>query len=315
MKIPRSILFVLVFAILAAGCIPDGGTAAPTLPQSTLPPAETASLVVTASPGVTETLPASTDVPAATDTVTVPTEPAVPTETDAPAPTETEPPQAEEPLEAISILQPGPGSRVTSPITLTGTADSTFEQSLVVELIRADGSVIQTTNAQIVAELGQRGPFLTDVEFTTAEEQQAFLLVYAVSPKDGGVTHLSSVGITLLPGGVGDVLSVPEGPEQIQITQPAAGDMISGGMLHVEGFGLASFEQTLVIDLLDEAGRVMTTTPVMVESSELGQPGPFSADLAYTVSAETAARLVVRDISAAHGGNSHLSSVEIRLMP
>lgn len=217
--------------------------------------------------------------------------------------------------EAILILEPGPGSRVTSPLRVAGMADPTFEQSLAVTLLSADGGVLATTYTQIRAEMGRRGPFTVEVPFTVGQEMQAFIQVYALSAKDGGVTHLSSAGVTLLPGGTASVRPAPERPEQLILLYPEMGATVSGGIARIEGFGLASFEQTLLVEILDENGTVITSAPVTVAAPDLGQPGPFAINLPYFISGPTSGRIQVRDISPAHGGNSHLVSVEVRLEP
>jgi hypothetical protein len=300
---------VWVLSLLLQACLPGTGTV-PTstpvgqattvpLPTSTSPDLPTATLPPTAAPQPTALpLPTNTQPPAATlPPVATATQPGL----DRP--------------EAIAILQPGPGSRVTGPVQVNGVADPTFEQSLAVSILLADGTSIATTSTQIAADVGQRGSFSVAVPFSVAAEQQGFIQVYAISAKDGGVTHLSSVGVTLLPGGTASIIQVPEKPEQILLLAPQNGAAISGGTVHVEGFGLASFEQTLVIDVLDETGSAIATTPVTVAAPDLGQPGPFSADIPYSLSAPTAGRIQVRDISPAFGGNTHLTSVEVNLQP
>lgn len=217
--------------------------------------------------------------------------------------------------EAILILEPGPGSRAVNTVRVAGEADPVFEQSLAVRLITADGAEIAEVPAQIAAELGQRGPFEVEVNFDVAEEQQAFIQVYAASARDGGITHLSSVGLTIAPSGEANIVPVTPQPERIAIFRPALNDTVSGGVARVEGFALASFEQTLVIEVLDEAGNVVGMKPVIVDAPDLGQPGPFEADVSYTVSAAGAGRIVVRDPSPAFGGDNHLASVEINLAP
>ncbi len=85
--------------------------------------------------------------------------------------------------------------------------------------------------------------------------------------------------------------------------------------MSVEGFGLASFEQTLVIEVYDEMGALVGQQPVTVESAEMGQYGPFHGEVSYQVETAGAGRVVVRDPSPAFGGDVHLSSVEVRLAP
>lgn len=256
-------------------------TQAPTAPTPTL---------ATATPDV------------ATPTVEVTTPPTTPDE-----------PAAEPGEESILILEPGPGSRVTTPIHVAGVADPTFEQSLVVRLVLDDGSELAQVPTQIMADLGERGPFEVDVPFNVTGERQAFVQVYATSARDGGITHLASVGVTIADGGSENIVPATPHPERIAIFQPETGETINGGTVHVEGFALASFEQTLVVEVLDVEGNVIASEPIIVEAPDLGQPGPFSTDLAYSVAETGPGRIVVRDPSPAFGGDSHLASVEVTL--
>lgn len=266
-------------------------------------------VVTTPTPAV-ETLPPSTP-PVAAPTQTVP--PTAPPEV---TPTQPVPPPEEQPVpEAILILEPGPGSRLVSPLRVAGMADSTFEQNLVVRILLDDGSELALTPTTIQSELGQRGEFEVEIPFTVSGERQAFIQVYSSSPKDGGITHLASTGVLLADSGTADVKPVEEFPERILITNLAPGDSISGGMAHVEGFGLASFEQTLVVDVLDEDGSVLGSEPLIVDSPEWGQPGPFQVDVPYSVTATRSGRIVVRDPSPAFSGDVHVASVEVKLNP
>jgi len=190
-------------------------------------------------------------------------------------------------------------------------ADPTFEQSLVATIILADGSALVTVPIQIMADTGQRGPFEVDIPFTVQGEQQAFIQVYAASARDGGITHLSSVGVTLADSGEAELRTVEPQPERITLFQPVLGQAVSGGMIHVEGFGIAGFEQTLIVEVLYTDGTVIGSQPVIVQAPDLGQPGFFSADVAYQATSAGPGRVVVRDESPAFGGNVHLSSVEI----
>lgn len=218
--------------------------------------------------------------------------------------------------ETILILQPGPGSRiVNSPLQVTGMADPTFEQNLVVRLLLVDGTELAVVPTTIQADIGERGPFAVDVPFTVSGEQQAFVQVYATSARDGGVTHLASVGLMLADAGDEQIIPIEPHAEHIQINQPLPGETVSGGTVTVAGVALASFEQTLVVEILDEAGQVLSSQPVTVEAPDLGQPGPFSIALPYEVASATPGRIVVRDLSPAFGGDAHLASVEVTLAP
>ena len=219
------------------------------------------------------------------------------------------------PNEKIMILEPAPGSRVVSPVRVSGVADSTFEQTLVVRMLSEDGSEIAIQPAMIRTELGQRGPFEIDLEFAVTGEQQAFIQVFDSSARDGEIIHLSSVGITASQSGPVDIRRVEPGPEQLTIFQPSQRERVQGGLAIVRGYGWASFEQTLVVEVQDENGQVVGSAPVLLGTQEIGQPGHFTAEVPYQVAREGPGRILVRDISPAFGGDVHRTSVEIDLAP
>jgi hypothetical protein len=241
----------------------------------------------------------------------------LPTATDLPTatPTVTPPPPPHLPDEAIVILEPGPASRLTSPARISGIADPAFEQTLAVRLVLDDGTVAALQPVMIQAELGQRGPFSLEVPFVVSSERNAFIQVYQQSARDGGTVHLASVPVLLTPFGPAEITNQAVHPERIAIQQPLAGEVVSGGVVRVEGIGSASFEQTLLIEILDAEGERVGAQAIILQGVEPGVPGPFSADVAYAITAGGSGRVVVRDISPAFGGDVHLASVEIELLP
>jgi hypothetical protein len=239
--------------------------------------------------------------------------PPPPPETVVPPPTlSTLPPRSEE---AILILEPGPGSRLVGSVHLAGIADPTFEQFLGIRILLDDGSVLVQTSTTIAVELGNRGPFTIDIPFTVVGERNAFIQVFTDSPRDGGITHLNSVGVTLAEAGPVDIAPLGPHPEDIAITSPALWATISGGMAHVEGVGIASFEQTLVISIQNADGTTIATVPVILDAPDWGLPGTFSVDVPYFVAGEQPGRIVVADPSMVFEGETHLSSVEVTLAP
>lgn len=244
--------------------------------------------------------------------------PAPPADSLPPTPQPTLPPAASPApgeVEVILILEPGPGSRLTSPLTVSGQADPTFEQTLGVRLVLDDGTELAAGPAMIDAELGNRGPFLGQLTFSVSSERNALLQVYASSPRDGGITHLASVGVTLAPAGPPEIRAVDPHPEAIQITHPARGADITGGLVLVEGFGLASFEGTLLAEVYDAEGTLVGSEPLIVEAPDIGVPGSFSLTVAYSLGAVGPGRVVVVDPLPAFDGIGHIASVEVILAP
>ena len=213
------------------------------------------------------------------------------------------------------ILEPGPVSRVISPLHVSGIADPAFEQTLVVRVVLDDGTQVALQPLMIQAGLGQRGPFSVDVPFVIFSERNAFIQVFQQSARDGGTLHLASVPVVLTPFGPPEIGSQTVQPERIAILQPQTGDLVSEGVARVEGIGIAGFEQTLLIEILDAEGNRIGAQAVILQGVEFGVPGPFAADVAYTAGAAGPGRIVVRDISPAFGGDVHLASVEVELQP
>ncbi|HKY84901.1 MAG TPA: Gmad2 immunoglobulin-like domain-containing protein [Anaerolineales bacterium] len=224
------------------------------------------------------------------------------------------------PEEAILILTPGNGSRLVGRVHVEGVADSTFEQTLALQLVAFYEGVERVLAEQpvlIQAELGQRGLFAADVVFTNeaATEQPGEVRVIAVSPRDGGRTHLATAQVTLAASGPEDIRAAEPHAELILITAPAPAGTISGGVAHVEGIGLASFEQTLVVEVYDADGQLLGRASTIVSAPDYGVHGPFTADVSYSVSSAGPGRIVVLDPSPAFGQTLHLASVEIRIEP
>jgi hypothetical protein len=194
-------------------------------------------------------------------------------------------------------------------------ADPTFEQTLIVRLVLDDGTVLTEVPATIKADLGERGPYEVMVPFNVQGERMALIQVYDVSARDGGILHLSSVGVTLAVDGVAEVKAGSVDPEAIQILQPKPGQEIRGGVVHVEGIGIASFEGTLVVEVYDAEGVLIEQEPLIVDAPDMGVPGTFSIDVSYTVGSEGPGRIVVVDPLPVFNGIGHIASVEVILGP
>lgn len=265
---------------------------------------------------------------------TTPTALPAPTKTENPLPTETPyPTQMPNPtdviltpeagdnvlepinFDAIQITEPGPGSRLTDPVHISGNADPTFEQTLVIRIVLDDGTELNRATTNIVADAGNRGPFSIDLGFAVAGERQALIQVFAVSPRDGGITHLNSVGVTLADSGPVDIRQAMISNEPIVVANPSSGGVVNGGVAHIEGYAAPSFENHLYIEIVDVNGTVVGSAPVTVDAPDFGVPGPFSVDIPYTVAEAQAGRIVIHDPSMVIDGDVHLASVEIQLQP
>ncbi|MCL4257336.1 MAG: hypothetical protein KJZ53_02265 [Anaerolineales bacterium] len=101
--------------------------------------------------------------------------------------------------------------------------------------------------------------------------------------------------------------------EAILIGSPGFGSTITSPVT-VSGQSRPTFEQNLVIAIYDEAGNQLAVTPTTI-AADTGNPGPFSAELSFSVPYEQAGRIAVMEHSAMDGGIVHLTSVEVTLRP
>ena len=128
--------------------------------------------------------------------------PRVPIAFDVATPTSAAPeaaaPQPIGPLETIVITSPLTNQGVHTGFLVAGVADPTFDQRLSILVRDQTGCVIGSAIAQIQAPIGQRGPYSATVQLPfKVPPQPGRVVVYAISARDGGLVHLSSVEVQL----------------------------------------------------------------------------------------------------------------------
>jgi hypothetical protein len=104
-------------------------------------------------------------------------------------------------LPPIVVSQPAPGSRVTSPVTVSGSAN-VFEANVTVQVLDADGRVVGHTFTTATCGTGCRGTYSVDVRFRSGREQRGTIVV---SDDDaagvGKPPHEVRVPVVLVPPG------------------------------------------------------------------------------------------------------------------
>jgi hypothetical protein len=222
--------------------------------------------------------------------------------------------------ETILILSPGPGSAVTSPVIITGESDYAFEATLAVEItaLESETTVPSGTGFAMlnVSEIGQRGPFNGEVSFESpGAPTPGRISGFMISARDGPIEHLASVPVTLLPADATlDIKTADSHPEAIAIHSPERLTTLTGGSVHVTGYAAPTFEQNLVIEVLDEGGMTVGESFATIAKG-MGEWGPFAADVNYSVTAETIGALCVSEYSAADGNLAHRNCLNVTLSP
>jgi hypothetical protein len=112
--------------------------------------------------------------------------------TTGPIPTPSRPP-------AIEVLTPARDDRITSPVTIRGTAD-VYEATVSFEIVDASNNVIADGFTTATCGTGCRGEYETQVEFSVATEQPGVIKVFEESAEDGSRINMVRIPVTLVPG-------------------------------------------------------------------------------------------------------------------
>ena len=102
-------------------------------------------------------------------------------------------------LPAIAVDKPVAGDHVTSPVTVSGTAN-VFEANVTVEVLDAKGKVVGKTFTTASCGTGCRGTFSVDVTYKVATEQPGTIVVHDDDAAGTGTPpHSVRVPVTLGP--------------------------------------------------------------------------------------------------------------------
>ncbi|MEW6183874.1 MAG: Gmad2 immunoglobulin-like domain-containing protein [Bacillota bacterium] len=84
----------------------------------------------------------------------------------------------------IWVYRPQPGQKITSPITITGSA-RVFEAAVSARLLSESGDVISRAYGMATAGAPERGEFTIKMDFSAPQTDKGRLEVFWASPKDG----------------------------------------------------------------------------------------------------------------------------------
>jgi spore germination protein GerM len=102
-------------------------------------------------------------------------------------------------LPAIDVAKPAPDTRVTSPVTVSGTAN-VFEANVTVEVLDAKGKVVGKTFTTATCGTGCRGSYSVPVSFKVSKEQPGTIVVHDDDAAGTGKPpHEVRVPVTLSP--------------------------------------------------------------------------------------------------------------------
>jgi hypothetical protein len=101
-------------------------------------------------------------------------------------------------LPAITVRSPVIGARVTSPVTVSGTAD-VFEATVSVRVLDSAGHEIARTFTTASCGTGCRGDYSVTVSYSVPRTQPGTIEVFESSAKDGQPVNVQPIPVTLAP--------------------------------------------------------------------------------------------------------------------
>ncbi len=272
----------------------------------TLAPVTVTPLPASSTPEPSFTQPAQTDTPSA-----------VLTSTFTPRPTRTSTPTPTQDINssAIQIQQPGPLSRVVSPLTVSAYVYPGATGRVQIELLGEDGRLLVRT-VDVFDPAFKRVFVSEQLEFDVSAAAEAGRLQIITLDKYGRLMEQESVDLLLLSMGEADVN--PPGPNTIAaiIQEPAPNRMIQGGTLLVSGLTRIPSDQPLLVQLVATNGAVAGYRQVEPVQAAAGSYGPFTVEVPYKVDTPTWVRLIFQASSAGRvPGVVYATSLEVLLSP
>jgi hypothetical protein len=103
-------------------------------------------------------------------------------------------------LPAILLEHPSIGDTVSSPVTISGTAD-VFEAVVSIQIVAGEGTKVADTTTMADCSSTCPGPYSVAVAFSVPSETTGTIVVFERSAKDGSPINEVRIPVTLEPGG------------------------------------------------------------------------------------------------------------------
>jgi hypothetical protein len=218
------------------------------------------------------------------------------------------------PFAAIQIINPGPGSRVVSPIRFSAYLEPGAKGNVTIELLGEDGRMLVRNLKSYSART--RIYINLEIEFEIAAVAEAGRLLISTQDEQGRTIALDSVDLLLL--SIGEEALNPPGDllEKIVIQEPKPKALIQGGKLWVSGLARTNTEMPLVVELFTTDGKPLGGTRlVTVLESGIQDYSAYNVEFPYSIKSPTWVRLVISELAGRIPGATHQTTVEILLSP
>ena len=249
-----------------------------------------------------------------------PTQNPLATRTRRPTRTPTITPTPPIPNAGVQIKQPGPMSRVASPLRLIANLRSvpsgTYRTEIWIEPLQPGGEprLIYREVHRLIDEPIDWVYMDPDIQFELSRVSEFGQLRMGMYDQLGRAVSVNSVDLILLAMGPSDITPTGDLEEPIVIREPTSNHLIQGGTVIVSGLAKPS-EQVMLAELVTSDGTVVGYSEVFLTPDPDGAYVPFSLEVPYNVASGTWVRLQLSESGVRIPGVEHLASVEVYLSP
>jgi hypothetical protein len=216
---------------------------------------------------------------------------------------------------AIQIFEPGPLSRIVSPLQLRAWVKPGGDGRVRVELLGEDGRLLVRKILRYGAD--DRRFFLDEtLVFEISGVAETGRLQISTYDTYDRLVSLASQEVILLSVGENQINPSGELTELVIIQEPLPNKLIQGKTLVVSGLARTFNGQDLLVELIARDGRVVGYRQAFVPEGVEGIHIPFVVDVPFSVETATNIRLTIKGFSSGRiGGIIYAISEEILLSP
>ncbi len=220
----------------------------------------------------------------------------------------------------VQFAEPGPMSKVVSPLRMIANLRSepsgTYRVELWVEPLQVGGEprLLYREVQRIISNPVDWVYLDEQIPFELERVSEFGQLRVGVYDQYSRPVAVNSVDLLLLSMGPSSITPSNIRSEPIVIRQPARNQLIQGGTLTVSGLARPS-EAFLLVELVAVDGTVVGYRQAAITPAEDGSYVPWSADVPYTVTKGTWVSVRVSESGTRISGVEHLSSVQVYLSP
>jgi len=224
------------------------------------------------------------------------------------------------PFAAIQIAEPGPMSKVVSPLQIVANVHSMPSGSYHIEIWTEalhPGEEARLLYRQVQNLISNPVDWVfleEEIEFELSRVSEFGQLRLSVLDQYDRLTFVNSVDLILLSMGPSEITPRDMRTEPIVIRQPTKNQLIQGGVLIVSGMAKPT-QEFMLVELVAVDGSVVGYRQAFVTPAPDGSYVPYSVEVPYQVSSATWVYLRISESGTRIPGIEHLSSVEVLLSP